>query len=81
MPVRRRSEKVTLSFVEERVETQRAYLLVMATGEEVWLPKSQITVDWERGQVTLPRWLAEEKDLLGPPDDAAEDPPKPPRLQ
>lgn len=65
MTVKRRSEVVVLKFVEERVETARAYLLVMKTGEEVWFPKSQIkNLDWDKGRVTVPRWLAEEKGLL-----------------
>ena len=81
MPVRRRSEPVTLKFVEERVETPRAYLLVMETGEEVWMPKSQIQVDWDRGTVTLPRWLAEEKQLLGGSEPPEESPPPKHRLQ
>lgn len=79
MGVKRRSEKVMLPFTEERVETPRAYLLVMATGEEVWLPKSQVEVDWDKGMVAMPRWLAEAKDLLPPPAEPEE--PKPHRLQ
>lgn len=74
MPVRRRSEPVTLRFVEERVETPRAWLLVMKTGEEVWMPKSQVQIDWDRGTVTLPRWLAEEKELLTAPDNPDHEP-------
>lgn len=77
MPVKRRSDKVDLRFIEERVETPKAYLLVMSTGEEVWLPKSQIEVDWDKGVVRVPRWLAEEKELLPPSDSGPEDPPPP----
>lgn len=76
---RRRSVPVTLKFVAEQVETERAYLLVMETGEEVWLPKSQITfLDWENGTLQVPRWLAEEKGLVAPQEDPA---PRPHRLQ
>lgn len=65
MKPRRRSQPVTLHFLAEQVETPKAYLLVMETGEEVWLPKSQIkSINWETGEVQVPRWLAEEKQLL-----------------
>lgn len=74
MRPKRHSEPVVLEFVEERVETERAYLLVMATGEEVWLPKSQVQIDWDNGKVTMPRWMAEAKELLPPPEDPG--PPK-----
>lgn len=47
-------------------ETEDA-ILVDCDGEEVWLPKSQIEYDGERGDeavdIELPEWLAEEKGL------------------
>lgn len=48
-------------------------ILVGIDGEEVWLPKSQIDYDAEKGDVdftvTLPFWLCEKKGL----EDAIED--------
>ena len=73
----RRTAPVTFKFIEEQMETARAHLLVMETGEEVWVPKSQIKINWETGEVTMPRWLAEEKELLRSTDTS----PAPARLQ
>ena len=71
---KRRSAPVALRFNEEKVETARAYLLVLEDGEEAWFPKSQIvSIDWNTGTLQVPRWLAEEKGLL-----AAEEEDRPP---
>lgn len=49
-----------------RHETRRAYLLDFGEKEPVWLPKSQCEYHKEgRNEiVTLPEWLAKEKDLI-----------------
>lgn len=45
-------------------------LLVEYEGEEIWIPKSQITEDSEvteegdEGILAIPEWLAEEKGML-----------------
>lgn len=58
--------------------TQTAHAICVVeseSGEEVWLPKSQIEVDYDEdidGQlaegelldVVIPKWLAEEKELI-----------------
>ena len=70
MKPKRRSEPVTLKFISEQVETPKAYLLVLDTGEEAWFPKSQIkSINWDTGELQIPRWLAEETNLLGPSPD------------
>jgi hypothetical protein len=69
---RRSGAPVTMRFIEERTETPKAHLFVMEGGEEVWLPKSQIlSINWDTGELELPRWLAEAKQLL-PADGPAE---------
>jgi hypothetical protein len=45
-----------------RHETERAYLLENLKGEKVWVPKSQC--EFERGELQIPEWLAEEKGLI-----------------
>ena len=49
--------------------TERAYKIDAGTGEEVWIPKSQVTDMCEdNGKVIslfIPFWLAEEKGLMG----------------
>lgn len=41
-------------------ETEKAYLFRIE-GQSVWLAKSQ--VEWDGEEVTMPRWLADEKEL------------------
>ena len=41
-------------------ETDKAFLL-NCEGDEVWLPKSQVTFDKEAKTVTLPEWLFNDK--------------------
>ncbi len=49
-------------------ETEDAILVDCGTDEAVWLPKSQIEYDGERGdtdvEISLPDWLAEDKGLV-----------------
>lgn len=48
-----------------KLETEKAYL-VDGSGENVWLPKSQVEYydDGKGGIVTMPYWLAYEKGLI-----------------
>lgn len=63
-----RYEPVEIHDVTVKYETDGA-LLVVADGEEVWIPKSQIDDDSEvyakgtSGTLIIPRWLAREKGL------------------
>lgn len=59
---------VRLNFTVEYVRETPAAILVIYDGENIWLPKSQIS--WigaaEEGdeiEVSIPRWLAEEKEM------------------
>jgi len=48
-------------------ETEKAYHLDCGNAAPVWLPKSQCEVDVDKlgnGTVTLPEWLAIEKELI-----------------
>jgi len=68
------SRNDTLTFEAEVLFVTEAAVRVEIDGEEVWLPKSKI--DWEesaldedgvsigdRGQLGIPRWLAEDRGL------------------
>jgi len=48
---------------EIKVETDKAVLINDGT-KEVWLPKSQIEINREDKEVTMPEWLAIEKELI-----------------
>lgn len=43
-------------------EDQHRAILFKIDGEEVWLPRSQI-VEHDDNTVTIPQWLAEDRDL------------------
>ena len=58
-------ELVAIAYDEliDHRETEKAYLFVI-TGEEYWLPKSQVEDILETAnQVIIPRWLANKKGL------------------
>ena len=62
----RDSEYVEIVYDEEVRETVHARLLRI-DGRDVWLPKSQIddvATDGENGTVSIPEWLAIEKELV-----------------
>lgn len=65
-----RDDKVELDVVEVKKDSGKALLCVFDTGDEEWIPKSQIDDDsevWEEGQegtLVIPLWLAEEKGLV-----------------
>ncbi len=46
-----------------KAETDKAILIDDGT-KEVWLPKSQIELNREDSIVTMPEWLAMEKELI-----------------
>ena len=43
-------------------ETPKAYLVDVGNDKPIWLPKSQ--VEYEDGIITMPEWLALEKELI-----------------
>ena len=51
-------------------ETPMALLVKLESGEDIWIPKSQISDDsevWKAdqiGKLVIPEWLAKEKGLL-----------------
>ncbi len=49
--------------LEIKFETEKAVRVDDAAGRCVWLPKSQIEIDRERRIITMPKWLAEERNL------------------
>lgn len=62
-------ESVTIP-CEFKRETEKALLIVdQRTGEEVWLPLSQVDKITRKpdgtGEVRISQWIAAEKDLLG----------------
>lgn len=59
----KKHDLVDLNFDEVLAETEKAWLIVIG-DEKHWLPKSQVEIDLEDRQVTLPKWLAEEKELM-----------------
>jgi|TARA_R110001599_G_scaffold54280_2_gene151054 hypothetical protein len=40
---------------------------VLWDSKRVWLPKSQISVNSETGDITMPKWLARNKGMIAPP--------------
>ncbi len=40
---------------------------VLWDSKRVWLPKSQINVNSETGDITMPKWLARNKGMIAPP--------------
>lgn len=60
---------VSFEDVEVKKETDKA-ILCDIEGEEIWIPKSQISDDSEvyeedtSGTLIISRWLAKEKDLV-----------------
>jgi len=57
-----RSDLIDL-FGEIRGETDMAYRFYDGI-HTVWLPKSQCEWDEDRCEMTMPEWLAKEKDLI-----------------
>lgn len=58
---------VDFDYVDYDKETEHAHFIVFEQGfDEVsmFLPKSQIEIDGDREIVTMPEWLATEKELI-----------------
>ena len=47
-----------------RDDDRYAAILFAIDGAEIWLPRSQIDVDEDNQTVTLPEWLAIERELV-----------------
>lgn len=58
-----RNEELEISIDGVETTTNKA-ILVMIEGEGHWLPSSQATADPDGGRVFMPRWLAEDKELI-----------------
>jgi tRNA(Leu) C34 or U34 (ribose-2'-O)-methylase TrmL len=58
-------EKITLVYDDIKPTRSTLADLFIFGDEEVWLPKSQITVDEESQTLDIPLWLAEEKEIEG----------------
>lgn len=66
-----RYETAFFEVTEVKVETDKALLCVFEDGREEWIPKSQIrrpdsevNEKGDVGEIAIPVWLAEEKNLL-----------------
>lgn len=58
---------VDYDYVDEDRETKHAHFIVFEEGFDdvsCFLPKSQIEIDEDRKVVTMPEWLAQEKELI-----------------
>jgi hypothetical protein len=55
-------------------ETPKALCVILETGQEIWMPKSQIERDsavkgeGDKGVMLISEWIAKEKGLLGDAD-------------
>lgn len=60
----RNDEDAVIDYDVELRETPAAFLFLI-DDNEVWVPKSQIVEhDTRRSRITIPQWLAEEKELV-----------------
>jgi hypothetical protein len=70
MGERRSKDPYRIYYVEAVHETDAAALYDFGTGEDIWIPKSQILDegDYDSGEdeqwIEIPEWLAYEKGLL-----------------
>lgn len=44
-------------------QTDKAYLVDFDADKPIWLPKSQVEFYQDKGEFSIPRWLAEKHDL------------------
>ncbi len=58
------SNLIDLDDCEVLFETEKAFAVKNIKDETVFLPKSLVEFDEEDGTITLPEWLAEEKELI-----------------
>lgn len=57
------SEVVTLD-LKVKAETDLAVMVTNLQDENVWLPLSQVEVDYKDQEIQVPEWLAIDKDLV-----------------
>lgn len=58
---------IDFDYIDEEKETKHAYFIVFEEGfDEVscFVPKSQVEIDEHNKIVTMPIWMAEEKELI-----------------
>ncbi len=67
----RGNEPITIPFIRIVHETPAAWLLLFDEGATVfddskqeWFPKSRCSLDENASEITIPEWLAIEKDLV-----------------
>lgn len=64
------SNWIHLEVVEVKAKTEKAMLVELEDGEEIWIPLSQIadSDDYDKGDenctISVTEWIAEQKDLL-----------------
>lgn len=66
------SREVEIAYINARckVETTKALLCVLETGEDLWVPKSliqsdsQVTGLWDEGELAVPLWFCEKEGVL-----------------
>jgi len=59
--------KLTEVTVQILSETEKAVMVTDDGKRHIWLPRSQIEIDMkddELAEITLPEWLAKEKELI-----------------
>lgn len=57
------SKLVDIEFDKIEYETDKAWLFVFG-GKKVWLPKSITDIDYDSNTVTLPEFMAIEKEIV-----------------
>lgn len=58
---------IEYDYIDDDRETKHAYFVVFEEGFDgisCFVPKSQVEVDRKREIITMPEWLAEEKELV-----------------
>jgi hypothetical protein len=58
---------IDYDYIDEDKETKHAYFIVFEEGFDgvsCFVPKSQVEIDERRKVVTMPTWLAQEKELI-----------------
>jgi hypothetical protein len=55
---------LTVPVLAVKAETDKAYLFIMGDGD-YWFPKSQITLDEVKKEITVPAWLKDKATKVG----------------
>lgn len=62
------SVDIEYDYIDFEKETKHAHFVVIEDNgldeKAVWLPKSQIEIDENHEVITMPEWLAQEKELI-----------------